>query len=336
MTPTLGQTVRSFFEDYLMVQRGLRPSSIRSYRDVLKMFLRFIAQAVHRPVTRLSVQELSFGRTVTFLKHVEETRHNHIRTRNQRLAVLRTFFEYIASRMPEMLDTCQQVAAIPVKRVPPPETQFLEREEIVSLLRDLPRKGRHALRDRSLLLFLYNTGARVQEAVDLRVGNLDLGPQPRVQLHGKGDKWRACPLWTDTAKHLRMLLDECGVPRMDDTPVFCSHPGIPLTRFGIYKIVRRHTHHLDQNGAHPRRITPHVLRHTAAVHLLESGVEVNVIRAWLGHVNLDTTNRYAELTLRAKEEALRVCEPPLGTSVGAHRRAVWKDDESLLAWLDSL
>ena len=336
MKPTLGQIVHSFFEDYLRVQKGLRPSSIRSYRDVLKLFLRYIAKEIRRPVTRLSIQQLSFEHTLAFLKHVEEARCNHIRTRNQRLAVLRTFFEYVATRTPEMLDTCQRVAAIPVKRVPPPETQFLDPEEITSVLRGLPRKGRHALRDRSLVLFLYNTGARVQEVADLCAESLDLGPQPRVQLHGKGDKWRTCPLWIDTVKHLKMLLDERGGPRTDSSPVFCSRPGIPLTRFGIYKIVRRHTRHLDRDGAHPRRITPHVFRHTAAVHLLESGVEINVIRAWLGHVSLDTTNRYAELTLRAKEQALRTCEPELDTPAGARRRAVWKDDQSLLAWLDSL
>jgi site-specific recombinase XerD len=235
-----------------------------------------------------------------------------------------------------MLDICQRIAAIPVKRVSPPETHYLEREEVSALLRSLPRKGRHSARDRALLLFLYNTGARVQEAADLRADHLDLGPQPSVQLHGKGDKWRACPLWTETAAQLRVLLEERQKVQSVGWPAFCSRPGVALTRFGIYKIVRRHAGHLDRQGVHPRHVSPHLFRHTAAVHLLESGVEVNVIRAWLGHVSLDTTNRYAEITLRTKEAAMRVCEPPTDFSGGHRSRSVWKDDKSLLGWLNSL
>jgi len=336
MTPTLGQIVRSFFEDHLKVQKGLRPASIRSYSDALRLFLGFVSRDLHRPITRLGLPDLTMERVVTFLKHLEHSRGNHIRTRNQRLAALRMFFAYIAGRVPEMLEVAQRVATIPVKRVAPPETHFLDREEITALFKRLQLNGRHALRDQTLLLFLYNTGARVQEAADIRIENLDLGPQPRVHLHGKGDKWRVCPLWPETAKHLRRLLEQCGGASAPTRPVFCSRPDAPLSRFGIYKIVRRHAGDLDKSGAHPRRITPHVFRHTAAVHLLEAGVEVNVIRAWLGHVSLDTTNRYAELTLRAKAAAVQTCEPPVDTSVGARRKAVWKDDQTLLAWLTSL
>lgn len=336
MKTILGQVVHSFFENHLSVQKGLRSTSIHSYRDTLRLFLCFISQEAKQPISVLSLAALTFDRVLAFLSHLEKDRGNHARTRNQRLAALRTFFEYIAGRVPEMLHACQQVAAIPVKRTPPPETHYLEREEMTSLLQRLPREGRHASRDRTLLLFLYNTGARVQEAADLQVENLDLGAPPRVHLHGKGDKWRTCPLWAETAKHLRMLLRWQGKILIANRHVFCSRPGIPLTRFGIYKIVRRHAGGLDTKGIHPRRVTPHLFRHTAAVHLLESGVEINVIRGWLGHVSLDTTNRYAELTLRAKEAALRECEPSLGISAGSRSRAVWKDDESLLAWLNSL
>jgi site-specific recombinase XerD len=336
MTASLGQIVHSFFEDHLKVQKGLRPATIRSYGDTVRLFLNFVAKDVGRPITSLPPSELTFERTLAFLRHIEEERGNHVRTRNQRRAALRTFFDYLGSRLPELLVICERVAAIAVKRAPPPETHFLELNEITSLLKGLPRRGRHWLRDRSLLLFLYNTGARAQEVAGLLTGQLELGPQPRVHLLGKGDKWRSCPLWKETTKLLRKLLDEQSDPRGPGAPVFCSRPGVPLTRFGIYKIVRRHASHLDIDGVHPRRVSPHLLRHTAAVHLLESGVEVNVIRAWLGHVSLDTTNKYAELTIRAKQEAVRMCEPPLKLSGGDRPRAVWKDDKSLLAWLSSL
>jgi site-specific recombinase XerD len=235
-----------------------------------------------------------------------------------------------------MLEASEQIALIPVKRAPPPETHFLEREEVSRLLQRLPKKGRHALRDRTLFLFLYNTGARVQEVVDLRVVNIDLGPQPRVRLRGKGNKWRTCPLWEETTRQLQHLIELLKGFDNPQSPVFVSRPGIPLTRFGIYKIVRRHAAFLDMNGNNPRRVTPHLFRHTAAVHLLESGVEVNVIRGWLGHVNLETTNRYAEITVRTKEAALRACEPRIDASKKSPRKAFWKNDEVLLEWLNSL
>ena len=158
-----------------------------------------------------------------------------------------------------MLATCQQVAAIPVKRAAPPETRFLERDEIEDLLRHLPRDGPLALRDRALILFLYNTGARAQEAAGLRAEHLDLGEHPLVRLHGKGGKWRTCPLWQQTARLLSSLLCLAGTPPAPGTPVFAAH-GQPLTRYGIYKIIRRHASRFDDPRT-GRRISPHTFRH---------------------------------------------------------------------------
>jgi site-specific recombinase XerD len=236
------------------------------------------------------------------------------------------------------LAVAQQVAAIAVKRAPPPETFFLERDEVETLLRRLPAHGRHALRDRALFLLLYNTGARVQEIADLRIEHLDLGPQPRVRLHGKGDKWRICPLWPQTVDAItRLLRDACSTPQ-PARALFTSTGTRALTRFGLYKIVRRHTDPLRVQRAAPigRHVGPHVFRHTAAVHLLEAGVDVNVIRGWLGHVSLETTNRYAEINTRMKEAALRLCEPPTTDSDSFRRTPVWRDDQALLAWLAAL
>jgi site-specific recombinase XerD len=335
--PALGALLYAFFVDHLRTLKGLRPASVQSYRDTLRLFLRFVATDRGCRLTRLTVADLSFDRVRAFLQHLEDVRHNQIRTRNQRLAALHTFFEYLASTGPERLAVAERVAAIPVKRCPPPETYFLERDQISALFARLPSRGRHASRDRALLLFLYNTGARVQEVSDLRVRDLDLGATPRVRLHGKGDKWRTCPLWTETARQLQALLPADG-SAPPDTPVFCAAPRRPLTRFGIYKLVRRHARVLENEATTraPRRIGPHIFRHTTAVHLLEAGVEVNVIRGWLGHVSLDTTNRYAEINARAKEAALRACEPPTDAAAGFPRTPVWRDDEALLSWLASL
>jgi len=328
----LGPILHSFFADHLLTVKGLRPASVRSYRDTIRLLLTFAAADKGCKITRLSLGDLTFDRVVKFLRHLETERHNHIRTRNQRLAALHTLFEYIAGRSPEMLAVCQQVATIPIKRVAPAETRFLERDEIQRLLRDLPRDGRLALRDRALVLFLYNTGARAQEVADLRAGHLDLGEHPRVRLHGKGDKWRTCPLWHHTAELLSALASS-GPALGPDAAVFTAH-GQPLTRYGIYKIVRRHAAGLDDPRT-GRRISPHTFRHTAAVHLLEAGVEVNVIRGWLGHADLSTTNRYAEINTKTKQDALRALEPP-GTSAELRTKPVWRSDETLLNWLASL
>ena len=331
----LGPLVQSFFLDHLVAVKGLRPASVRSYRDTIRLLLCFTAEDKGTKITKLSIEDLSFERILGFLRYLEDDRANHARTRNQRLAALHTLFDYIASREPEMLGVCQQVAAIPMKRAAPAETHFLERDEIEALFRHLPRAGRLALRDRALLLFLYNTGARVQEAADLRAGHLELGEAAVARLHGKGDKWRTCPLWRQTAALLAELLGSPDAPpAAAEAPVFRSATGEALTRFGIYKIVRRHAGHLDDTRAR-RRISPHIFRHTAAVHLLEAGVEVNVIRGWLGHADLTTTNRYAEINTKAKIEALRNTEPP-GTSAGPRPRPVWRSDEALLNWLSSL
>lgn len=330
----IGPLIQSFFIDHLVTVKGLRPTSVRSYRDTIRLLLGFVARENRSKITKLTVADLSFDRIVGFLRHLEDERHNHVRTRNQRLAAIHTLFDYIAAREPEMLGVCQRVAAIPMKRAAPAETHFLERDEMEALFRDLPRHGRLAPRDQTLLLFLYNTGARVQEAADLRVGDLDLGERLLVRLHGKGDKWRTCPLWRQTADLLIELLDVDDRARNPAAPVFASTTGEALTRFGIYKIVRRHAGHLD-NARTDRRVSPHIFRHTAAVHLLEAGVEINVIRGWLGHADLTTTNRYAEINTKAKIKALRNTEPA-DASAGRRPRPVWRDDQTLLAWLASL
>jgi site-specific recombinase XerD len=329
----LGPVLHSFFADHLITVKGLRPASVRSYRDTIRLLITFTATDRGCKITRLTLADLTFDRIVKFLRHLEENRGNHTRTRNQRLAALHTLFEYIAGRSPEMLATCQRVAAIPAKRAAPPETGFLERDEVEDLFGHLPKDGRLALRDRALLLFLYNTGARVQEAADLRAGHLDLGKHPLVRLHGKGDKWRTCPLWQQTATLISDLAAASGQSPDPDRPVFARR-GQPLTRFGIYKIVRRHAAWLDEPRT-GRTVSPHTFRHTAAVHLLEAGVEVNVIRGWLGHADLSTTNRYAEINTKAKQEALRSLEPP-GTSAAPRGKPVWQSDETLLNWLASL
>lgn len=331
--PVLGSILQSFFEDYLKTQRALSITTVRSYRDVLKLFIVYVANTSHRKITRLSLLDLTSDRVLSFLEYLELERHNHIRSRNHRLSVLKVFFEYLATKDPDLLAEAERVAAIPTKRVAPAETVYMIPDQIDVMFSKLPTKGRFALRDRTLLLFLYNTGSRVQEAADLRVENLEMGSRRLVHLHGKGDKWRVCPLWEETVSLLTQLI---GTQKSvnSSSPVFMSMYHRPLTRFGIYKIVRRHTQHVSMRST--KKISPHSFRHSTAVHLLESGVDVNVIRAWLGHVSLVTTNHYAEISAKMKVKAVKTCEPPPSITKEPREKYRWRDDSSLLKWLESL
>ena len=202
---TVGQVLFSFFEDHLKVQKGLRPGSIKSYRDTMKLFLAFVARACRKPVTRLTLADLASQRVLEFLQMIELQRHNKPQTRNQRLAALHTFYRYLATHHCEMLAEAERVEAIPNKRTSPAETRYLEHDEVEQLFQALAAQGSRALRDRALLMLLYNSGARVQEIADLRVGDVDLDGPLRVRLHGKGDKWRGCPIWPETAALLGQL-----------------------------------------------------------------------------------------------------------------------------------
>jgi site-specific recombinase XerD len=335
-TPPLGAILESFFTDYLKLQRGLRPNSIKSYADAWRLFLQFAAESSGKKVTQLGLDDLHAVAVSDFLTSLEDRRHNAPQSRNQRLAAIRTFFDYVGRRFPERLGQAQKVTTIPRKRSQSPETVFLERDEIDCTLARLP--ARSGLRDRTLLLFLYNTGARVQEAAGLRANDIYFDPNPRVHLHGKGGKWRVCPLWAETATLLQRLLSDHTAGAARDRPVFTSLRRTALTRFGIYKIVRRYTADIMKRGAdgRPRRVSPHTWRHSTAVHLLEAGVEINVIRAWLGHASVETTNRYAEITLRTKQAALEKCSVPEVGEERIPRTPKWQSDTALLHWLRSL
>ncbi len=334
---SLSTLIQGYFLTYLPRDRGLQPTTIRSYRDSLRLFLIFVADVNRQGVSALGLEHLDYPVAQTFLHDLETGRGNAISTRNQRLAALHSFYEYLSRRIPEMLPTCTKVAAIPMKRCPLPEMKFLAREDIEALFACIPVQDRLAQRDRALLMLLYNTGARVSEVARLTMGQLDLQTPAQVRLLGKGAKWRTCPLWNQTVKALQAMLEERTSDLPPEAPVFVGKGQAPMTRFGIYKRVRHYARIWEKatKSVSPVRVTPHVFRHTTAVHLLEAGAEVNVIRGWLGHVNLETTNRYAEITIRMKADALELCEP-VAPKPGQSRKPTWQDDASMLAWLSSL
>ena len=335
--PSPADVIHSYFLTYLPRDKGLQTSTIRSYRDSLRLLLIFVAEINRVGVSELKLEHLSYEAVQAFVHNLESERGNAISTRNQRLAALHVFYEYLARTVPEMLPCCAKVAAIPMKRCPLPEMAFLARDEVEALFACIPTRDRLARRDRALLMLLYNTGARVSEVAHLTIAQLDLQSPARARLLGKGSKWRTCPLWNQTAAALRAMLEERGADLPANAPMFVGKDQAPMTRSGIYKRVRHYAQIWEETTkpASRTRITPHVFRHTAAVHLLEAGVEVNVIRGWLGHVNLETTNRYAEITVRMKAKALELCETVAAGAKHA-RKPAWQDDAAMMDWLASL
>ncbi len=331
----LAPHVRSFFEDHLACQRNMSPNTIRSYRDALKLFIGFAAGHLKKPATRLLVTDLQEALLISFLADLEQTRGNSIQTRNHRLGVIQTLCEYIAGRDPALLDHCRRVVTLPHKRgAVLPKIRYLEKEQVAAILDATDSRTVLGRRDYALLLFLYNTGARVQEVADTRVGWVHLTEPSKVELLGKGRKWRTCPLWENTTKRLRELIESRPRPAGGDDYVFMNRQGGRLSRSGIADIVERAVARAAHTTASLREceVTPHTFRHTTAMHLLQAGVEANVIRSWLGHVSIATTNRYIEIDLAMKAKALATCEVAAGES----RVGRWRSDPDILAWLESL
>lgn len=326
----LAPLLHGFFYDWLIKQRDLSAHTIRSYRDTWKLFLRYASDRHRRPVGRLNLEDLSGPEVLDFLEHLERDRKGSVGTRNCRLAALHSFYAFVASREPLAIAQCTAVLHIPTKRTATRAPIHLEPREIDSIVGAITTDSVEGQRDHALVNFLYNTGARIQEALDVRPRDIRFEAPPCVRLFGKGRKERVCPLWPETATLLKSLLRR--QPRGEDEPLFISRYGRPLGASGFrFKLAQYVAAAAKTSPSLLRkRITPHSFRHAAAVSLVSAGIDVTVIRSWLGHASLDTTNHYAQANLAAKRAALERTEPP------ASRRPRWKRDPGLLAWLDSL
>ena len=331
----ISKYVRPFFEDYLVCRKNLSVCTIHSYRDVMKMFFNFAADLSNKTISKLLIGDIDESTLLKFLAHLEAKRGNLIQTRNHRLAMLRKFFEYLSYQEPVCSELCRKILDIPIKRgAVDPEIGYLEKEEIAAIFDAIDRGTSMGRRDYAILLFMYNSGARVQETSDLVLSWLSLDNPYKVQLVGKGRKRRSCPLWKNTAEILKKLISERAEPIEESDHLFLNRMKKPLSRFGICNIVAKYTAKaaLDAPNLKAKRVTPHTIRHTTAMHLLQSGVDINVIRSWLGHAQLITTHRYAEIDLAMKRKALKSCEvKKTRSSLGR-----WHSDSDILSWLESL
>jgi site-specific recombinase XerD len=301
----------------------------------MKLLLRYAAEKTGRPVVKLDVGDITSDLVVNFLAYLESERGNQIASRNNRLAALRTFFAYVAFEEPTLAEHCRRVCAIPLKRGPTRAVPYLEQEEMDALLGAPDRKTRIGRAHYAMLLFLYNVGARAAEVIDVRVRDLRLdGEHCQVLLHGKGNKERICPIWKDTTAIIREHLAERGGVA-DDQRIFVNRLGQPLTRHGIHYIVDTYAEKAAATAPSiaAKRVSPHTIRHTTAVHLLNSGVDVNVVRVWLGHVNLRTTNIYAEINLATKRRAIEMLAPKSGSK---GKTPSWRKSPDILSWLEGM
>lgn len=331
----LARALRDFFSDHLPRLRGMSPHTVLSYRDSLRLLLCFVAARRTASVSDLDVEHIGPQEVIDFLHHLEAVRRSTASTRNVRLAAIHAFYRYLSARDPEQLEQCQRVLGVPFKRAHTRPVEYLEYEEISAVLGTTDRFTADGRRDYALLATMFNTGARVQELLDLRVCALQLQKPFQVRLVGKGRKERICPLWPQTATVLAEWLEERRIDLGSADRVFLNHRGEPLTRFGVRYLLAKYCSRArhDTPSLVGKRLHPHSMRHSTAVHLLKAGVDLSTISHWLGHASLDTTNRYATVDLDMKRHAIAKAKP---IAVPFSSARAWRKNASILEWLEAL
>jgi len=327
---SLGPFLQIFFTDYLIGQRRLSQQTIASYRDTFRLLLQFIHQKTGIEPASLSISDLSVDRILMFLDNLEKERKNSVSSRNLRLTAIHSFFRMVALRDPASVGIATRVLAIPLKRTDTRVRPYITREEMDTILAVLDRTTWCGRRDHTLLLTMYNTGARVSEMSSLKQDQISFGVKSYLHLLGKGRKERTVPLWSKTARTIREWLREIG--RSDNARAFPNVRGEPLSRFAIHLLLRKAVQRAACRcpSLKRKRVSPHVIRHGTAMALLQSGVDIAVIALWLGHESIETTNAYVHADLTMKEKALKKVMP-MDTPF---RR--FHASDSLLAFLESL
>jgi integrase/recombinase XerD len=325
----VGPLLQSFFAEHLCNHKRVSRCTVKSYRDTFRLLLQYFQKTTSQQPSALSIEDLDAPAILSFLENLEQQRHNQTTSRNVRLTAVRSFFRFVALRDPISVGVATRVLAIPLKRTDKHLVGFLTRPEIDAVLAANNLSKRPGRRDHVLLLTLYNTGARVSEITSLQQKNFSLGVKPFVQFTGKGRKERSVPLWPSTARALRAWFsesDHCG------GVAFPNARNSPLTRDGVNYILQEAIQRAAANcpSLSEKRISPHTIRHTCALHLLQSGVDITVIALWLGHESIQTTHGYIEADLALKEQALQKVTPA-GQAVGR-----FKADDGLLTFLASL
>jgi integrase/recombinase XerD len=326
----LAPVLQGFFTDRLARQKKASPNTVAAYRDTCRLLLAFARDKTGKPPSRLSLADLDAALIGAFLQYLEDDRGNGSATRNARLAAIHSLFSYAAPRAPEHAATISQVLAIPPRRRERAIVSYLTPVETDALVAAPDRTTWHGRRDHALLLLAVQTGLRVSELTGLARQDIHLGAGPHVRCHGKGRKDRATPLTAQTVKVLRTWLAELGPA--PGGPLFPTQPGGRLSRDAVERLVTKHAATAADRcpPVKEKHVTPHTLRHTAAMSLLSGGVDTSVIALWLGHEDPETTQVYLHADMTIKEQALARVQQP-GTSPGRYR-----PPDTLLAFLDNL
>jgi site-specific recombinase XerD len=328
--PSFAALVQQFFTEHLVAQRAVSPRTVECYRDALMLFLDFAGRTLGKAPTALRLVDIQPDLILAFLDHLERERHNAIRSRNLRLTALRAFLKFAGRRDVASLHTVERALAVPMKRFERPMLGFLTREEMLAVLGQ-PGSSWTAQRDHLLLAMLYNTGARVSEIVGVRVVDVVLERAACVHLQGKGRKQRSVPLWRTTAQEIRAWLRVNPTLRGEAT-LLPNRDGRAMTRCNVTQRLALAVSHaaIHLPSLAKKRVSPHMLRHTTAMHLLQSGVRFNVIALWLGHESTNTTHRYVEADLAMKTKALARLQEP-NTKLRRFRAS-----DSLMRFLETL
>lgn len=304
MNHPLATFMKRFFGHYMPVQKGLSVNTVRAYRDAVKLLLCYAADTLGKTADELAVEDITEALVLDFLDQVEQGRGCSPRTRNARLAAIRTLFAFIAREEPILMLPCQQVRTIPLKRTTHKTIDYLEEKEMQAVFAAVDVNSRTGIRDRALLLLLYNTGARVSEIVALKLTDLRLDDSAQVKLLGKGKKERSCPLWPETVAAVEAYLKQRDPIEPGTERLFLNANGLPITRFGI--------------------------RHTTAMHLLRAGNDINMVSYWLGHADINTTHIYVEIDMETKRKMIdRAGAPRIS------KKAPWQQPH-VLQWLNKL
>lgn len=321
-----------FFHGYLQHTRGASAHTVRAYRDTLKLFFLFLADQSHKSVADLDLDDIRSDVVLAFLDHVESKRGNSAVTRNCRLASIRSFVQHLLRQDVTRAGQYGRILAIRNKKAFRRVAIYLEPEEARAVIAAIDRRSQHGERDHALLLFLYNTGARISEALAVRPDDLRLERPRQVRLLGKGRKERVCPLWSETASALQRIMRTEAA----DGFLFRNSRGLPLTRDGAAYLLRKYVRVAAQQvpALRKRRVSPHVMRHSCAVALLQAGIDVTVIRDYLGHASVATTSRYITTNLKMKREVLEAFWKRSGLDPKSPRK--WRPSPRLLAFLESL
>ena len=308
--PSFAALIQQFFAEYLVAQRAVSPRTVACYRDALMLFLDFAHTRLNKEPTALCLTDIEPDLILAFLDHLEAQRHNSVRSRNLRLTALRVFLKFAARRDVSAFYVIERALGVPMKRFERPMLGFLSREEMLAVMGE-PGSTWTSQRDHLLLAMLYNTGARVSEIIGVRVIDVVLDRSPCVHLRGKGRKQRSVPSWKSTVQTIRAWLRRNPTMQEHDA-LFPNRNGEPMTRSNVAQrldiAVARAA--LVHHSLAERAISPHTIRHTTAMHLLQSGVAFNIIALWLGHESTTTTHRYVEADLAMKQKALARLEEP--------------------------